>query len=174
MRSTAGFTLVEFAVTIAVMMILLGAAVPGFRRMVQNQRMTLAVNDLFSSMNLARSEAIRRGVRVDLVPADGRDWASGWVVFIDGNGNQQADAGERVVLRHDALPPGFGVKAALTDSAPPYLAYDGSGRTRTNGSSQRTQFGTFTLTLDGQVRKIKLNFVGRPRICNPATERSTC
>lgn len=170
-----GFTLVELLIVISVLGIFVSLGAPSFRGMIQNQRITTATNDFLASIYLARSEAIRHGTRVDLVPKDaGGDWSEGWIVFIDEDGNQRPDAGERIIFSHDAVPGGLGITANLSDSKVQYLAYVGSGRTRTNASSQVTQFGTFTFRLGNQVRKIKLNFLGRPRTCNPDTDGASC
>ncbi|HJV50311.1 MAG TPA: GspH/FimT family pseudopilin [Noviherbaspirillum sp.] len=166
-----GFTLPELLIVIAVIGILASMAAPNFRDMIQRLRISAAANDFLSAIYLARAEAIRQGSRVDLVPADASgDWSRGWVVFIDENGNQRPDGGERIVFAHAGAPRGMSITANLTDSKVQYLAYTGSGRTRTNASSQATQLGTFTFRLGRQVRKIKLNFLGRPRVCNPDTD----
>jgi type IV fimbrial biogenesis protein FimT len=170
-----GFSAIELMAVLAVALILMAIGVPAMHALIQNQRLTSTVNDFFASVNLARSEAIQRRVRVDIVPKDAAgDWAKGWVVLINTNNNQQADAGQRVIFTHDPVPKGMSIGANLTDSKVQYLAYNGSGRSRTNASDQQTQFGTFTFRLDGYTRKIKLNFLGRPRVCNPDTDRSTC
>lgn len=170
-----GFTLVELLVVLAVLVILLSVGIPGFSAIIQNTRLVTTTNDFLSSLTLTRAEAIRRGKRVDLVPSneDG-DWAKGWTVFVDTNGNQRPEFGEEVIFSHGPAPEGISVKANLTDSTVQYLAYNGAGRTRTNASNFRTQFGTFTIALDRKVRKIKLNFLGRPRVCDPDNEKSTC
>lgn len=170
-----GFSLVELMVTLAVVAILLAVGVPGFAEMIRNNKLRTTTNNFFSSINLTRAEAIRRGERVDMVPVDEKgDWSKGWVVFIDKNGNQKPDDGEPVIFSHGPAPSGISIKSNLTDSTVQYLAYNGAGRTRTNASNYRTQFGTFTLELDGRFRKVKLNFLGRPRICNPEIEKNTC
>ncbi|HVK95147.1 MAG TPA: GspH/FimT family pseudopilin [Noviherbaspirillum sp.] len=170
-----GFSAIELMVVLAVAIILLAIGIPSVQAMIRHQQITTTVNDFFASIHLARSEAIQHGIRVDLVPSDGAgDWSKGWVIFVDGNNNQRPDKGERIVFSHDRAHHGIRITAALTDSKVQYLAYHGSGRTRTNTSSQQTQFGTLTFQLDNQTRKIKLNFLGRPRVCNPDTERSTC
>lgn len=168
-----GFSLVELLTVLAVVAILLALGVPGFQPLLRNQRLSTSVNGFVGAIHLARSEAIRRGSRVDLAPADSADWARGWVVFIDQNGNQQADAGETVIARQGALARGMTIKSALTDSSKPYLAYNGSGRTRTNASSQTPQLGTVSFFLEGGIRRIKLNFSGRARVCNPEQDK-TC
>jgi len=168
-----GFSLVELLTALAVAAILLALGVPGFQALIRNQRLSASVNAFVGALHLTRSEAIRRGSRVDLAPADGVDWAQGWVVFVDQNENQQADPGEVVVARGGTVAGGISIKSVLTDSSKPYLAYNGSGRTRTNASSQTPQLGTISFYLDGGIRRIKLNFAGRPRVCNPEQDK-TC
>lgn len=83
-----GFTLIELMVTIAILVILLGVGVPSFQAMVQNSRATALANDLVSALNLARSEAVRRGESVSLcASADGSacggNWIEGWIVHLE-------------------------------------------------------------------------------------------
>lgn len=172
-----GFSLIELMVTLTIAVILLGIAVPNFRTLIQNQQMTATVNDFFAAVNLTRSEAIQRGRRVDLVPADadGSDWTKGWIVFVDDNNNRRPDSGETIIFSHSAVQSDMTVASAFTDGvAPFYIAYNATGRTRTNTNSQQPQLGTLSFTLDGNVRRIKISFLGRPRVCDPAKEPTTC
>jgi len=91
-----GFTLIELLVTIAIAAILITVAVPGFRSVIQNNRASAQSNELLSAFALARSEAVKRGVRVtacasdDQTDCDGApntDWEGGWIVFVDQNNN---------------------------------------------------------------------------------------
>ncbi len=173
-RSGRGFSLIELMVVMSIAAILLAAGVPSFRSLIQNQRMTATVNDFFAAINLTRSEAIQRGTRVDLVPADAADWAMGWVVFVDENDNQKPDTGEQIIFSHGPAPNGIAIASAFTDSTVKYIAYNGTGRTRTNASSQKTQSGHLSFTVGEQVRKIVINFLGRPRVCNPAVDSDNC
>ncbi|TCS35708.1 type IV fimbrial biogenesis protein FimT [Paucimonas lemoignei] len=172
-RLRSGFSLIELMVALCIAAILLMVGVPGYQALIHNQRLNTSVNGFVGALHMARSEAIRRGTRVDLVPLDGKDWSHGWMAFVDENGNQQADAGEMVILRQDVVPHGMAIKSVLTDSSKPYLAYNGSGRTRTNASSETPQLGTVSFMLGEEVRRIKLNFSGRARVCNPEKDK-TC
>lgn len=171
---SGGFTLVEVLIAVAIAAILMTLAAPSFSNVLQKQRIATTVNDFFAAINLARSEAIQRGARVDLVPADGVDWGKGWTIFVDKNNNQRPDASEQVIFTHGPVPDGLTIKAALTDSNVQYLAYSGAGRSRTNANSQTPQAGSFSFTLDKQVRRIKINFLGRARTCDPALEPASC
>ncbi|MGH8808017.1 MAG: GspH/FimT family pseudopilin [Noviherbaspirillum sp.] len=174
-RACEGFSLVELMIVVAISVILLAIAAPSFRDLIQKQKITATVNDFFFAIKLARSEAIQRGTRVELVPVEaGGDWAKGWAVFVDGNDNQKPDAGEQVIYTQGPLPGGISIEARMTDSTKQYLAYQGTGRTRTNANSQTPQYGSFLFTLDEQRRKININMLGRARVCNPDVDKSTC
>lgn len=172
-RKLRGFTLVELLTVLAIAAILLGLGVPGLRSLLHSQQITSAANNMHASINLARSEAIQLGTRVDLVPADGNDWSSGWKVFVDENGNQKPDNGERIVFSQGPIASGIGIEAKLTDTDD-YIAYQGSGRTRTNKSSQTPMAGTIAFRVGDQERRIVINMLGRARVCNPNVKPNTC
>lgn len=169
--SGRGFTLIEMLTVLTVAAILLGIGVPGLRSLLASQQVASAAHGLLAAINLTRSEAIRRGTRVDLVPADGNDWGSGWIVFVDDNDNQKRDRGEQLVFSHSAVADGIGITSNMPGQ---YLAYQGSGRTRTNASSQSPMFGTFTISLGEHTRMVTINMLGRARICNPAGKVNSC
>ena len=60
----SGFTLVELMVTLAVAAILMALAVPSFTSVINGNRLTSTANELVSSLQLARSEALRRNTQV--------------------------------------------------------------------------------------------------------------
>jgi type IV fimbrial biogenesis protein FimT len=110
----AGFTLLELLTTIAVLAVIVAIGVPNFRDFVRNSRMTAAANDIVTDFNLARSEAIKRGVPVTLCKsqdgatcdADAADPFVNWIVFVDDadpavadalDGNGEADPDEPVL-----------------------------------------------------------------------------
>jgi type IV fimbrial biogenesis protein FimT len=92
-----GFTMVELVVAMTVAGVLLALAVPSFTTFIYNQRATSATNSLVLTMNLARSEAIKRdlptGITVcasaDHLTCGGGNWATGWVV-LDTSGGANA------------------------------------------------------------------------------------
>lgn len=170
-----GLSLIELMVVIAVAAILMSVGVPSFRDLIESQRLTATVNDFFAAINLARSEAIKRGRRVDLVPlSSDENWAKGWVVFIDDDDDQRPDPDEQVIYSQGEVHGGIEIDAKFTDSKKQYIAYSGTGRTRTNANSQVTQVGSMTFKSDRQIRKISLNFLGRARVCRPDADGKGC
>ena len=167
----SGFTLIELIVVFALMAIMLMIAVPNFSNFTSRYRLTATSNDFLSGVTLTRNEAIKRGRRVDMVPASGTNWTTGWVVFVDKNGNQAVDAGEEVIFRHPAMPGSVTISAttggcAIASGATPFLAgvksfiaYLGTGY-----PSNSTIPGGMILNDASNSRILCINFIGRPRV----------
>lgn len=95
--SSRGFTLVELAVTLAVLAILVTLAVPAFTALINGNRLTAQANELVADIQAARSEAVKLNQRVTLCPSTDNATCSGtnW-----GNRIMTAPAGAGVqVLR---------------------------------------------------------------------------
>jgi type IV fimbrial biogenesis protein FimT len=96
-----GMTLIELIVAMLVLAILMSIGIPSFREFAGNSRSGAAASSLISSLNLARSEALKRSSLVSVCPSvnqadcvDALDWSTGWLVFADPNGNGEVDANE--------------------------------------------------------------------------------
>jgi type IV fimbrial biogenesis protein FimT len=173
-QGAGGFSLTEMLIVICVALILLASGVPGFRALIDNQRLVTTVNEFFSAINLMRSEAIQRGARVDMMPPDGSDWTRGWVVFVDRNDTRKPDAGDEIIFMHGPAT-GLSIEDNIKGSEVKYLAYNGTGRTQSNEGGQAPRFGSFFFKRDGKVvRKIKINFLGRASMCTPASNDDSC
>jgi type IV fimbrial biogenesis protein FimT len=79
--------LFELIITVAIVAILVGIALPNYREFSTGMTVSDNTNDLLGGLNLARSEAIKRGRPVALI-ANGGDWSNGWQVVV---GELQAD-----------------------------------------------------------------------------------
>jgi type IV fimbrial biogenesis protein FimT len=172
-----GFSLAELLTAIAIGAVMLAIAVPDMRQLIRRQQLNAAVNDLFGAVHLTRSQAIARGARVELVPADaaGDDWSRGWVVFVDLDGDRRPGGGDEVIMKHGALPDGIAIDAAFSShNGPQYFAYNGAGRGCTDTSSLAARWGTLSLFQGQQIRRIKINMLGRARVCDPARDGASC
>ena len=95
----AGFTLIELMFTCAIAVVLMFIAVPSMSTLISDNRQAATINLLSNSMNLARTEAIKRGVRVLVCPSSGcgsvsaSSWQNGWQVCYDGNADNVCDTG---------------------------------------------------------------------------------
>lgn len=84
-----GFTLIELMVAVSVVGVLLSLAAPSFSDLVASNRMSSQANEFMGSLQLARSEAVRRSQPVTLRAADD-NYSKGWTVFADSNGDGSA------------------------------------------------------------------------------------
>lgn len=88
-NKSAGFTLIELIVTVSMVAILMSIAVPSFKKMIDDNRLSTGTNELVSALILARSEALKRSQNVtvcastDQTTCSGKDFAAGWLVFVD-------------------------------------------------------------------------------------------
>jgi len=159
-----GFTLIELMVTISVLTILLGLAVPSYRTFVTSNRLTAQANELVADLSLARNEAASRSRSVQACIAasptscagSGNDWAAGWIVWADDNTNGSLEANE--VIKYVA-PLAGGVNMAATGpssvSAMVYLPF--------GGLSAGSSTWTFTLCSPGDTagRTVTVPITGR-------------
>lgn len=112
--ATAGFTLIELVVTIAIAGILLALAVPSFREITLNNQRASMTNELVSALNFARGQALalRRPVVMCRIKADAADppvcgqgagWEEGWVVFQDIDRNNAPTDAQEILRRRGPL-----------------------------------------------------------------------
>ena len=79
-HTESGFTLPELLIVLAVAGILAAIAVPSFQSLTQSQQVKNASFELFSSLSLARSEAIKRNSNVTLTGVAYPNNEFGWVI----------------------------------------------------------------------------------------------
>ena len=172
-----GFTLIELMVTVALVAILMAVAVPSMTTFQRNAQLTSFSNTLLSAINAARGEAMKRGRYAMVVPSDGSNWSSGWVVFVDIDRSQAYEASNDVtLLTRDATPSYLALDANGTAAeSPPYIMFDASGYVRKKGGGLANQ--TFNIQRNdvsgtealAQTRRIIISRPGRVRICTPKT-----
>lgn len=102
-----GFSLVELMVTVSVIVILAGVAMPAFFTMIAKNRADSDVGDFYRALNVARLEAINRGVNVRLATTPSS--STGWTLAL----NVQVSTGGAIVR---VMPP-MSTNATITPSA---------------------------------------------------------
>jgi len=172
-RLSAGFTLVELLVTLALAAIIASQAVPSFSSMIKSNRLATETNTLVGDINLARSEAIKRSTRVILCrsadpaaanPTCGgtaNTWTSGWLVFASGDANNTYDSATDTLLRI-GKPRGGQVQIKTNGTSDNNLEYDPDGTTNEGGST--AIFAICDDRAESRGRQIQVNGAGRPRL----------
>jgi type IV fimbrial biogenesis protein FimT len=106
MKKCSGFTLTELIIVLVIASILVALGLPQFGDMVKDNRRAAEVNRFVTSLNLARSEAIKQRATISLCKSTdgascnaGANWEDGWIVFVntDGDDPPVVDVGENIL-----------------------------------------------------------------------------
>ncbi len=135
-----GFTLVELIMALGILGLTMAFAVPSFVNLISNNRISSSASDFVGALQLAKAESAARTSPATIckknIAGTGcvttGDWQQGWIVFSDLNGNAAVDAGDAVVLNHEALDSQitFNGTAGVTNS----ITFNPSGRTSITGT----------------------------------------
>lgn len=172
----SGFTLIELMVVLAIAVILITSAIPGFQSFIQNNRLSTTAHQFVTSINLARSEAVKRGKQVTMCKSNnsssctGNDgWEQGWIVFVDNNGDGQRQTGgtPEELLRVQNKFSG-NITISGQDDVENLISYTESGfPERIAGGSLRKEFSTLVVcysnSFDSHARALILNATGSVR-----------
>lgn len=166
-----GFTLIELMVTVAVLAVMLGMAIPSFRYVHNSSRLSGAANELVATLKMASNEAIRGNGRVVVCTSnlgaacDKTTTASGLLVFVDANRDNDLTAGE-TILRTSEIP----VPVQLETSAgvaEGVVQYRSDGLARNKNSALLTgQYRVCMLTSmpSDNIRDISIDAGGRVEV----------
>jgi type IV fimbrial biogenesis protein FimT len=101
LQKNNGFSIIEVLIVVAISAILTAIAIPAFNVFIGNTRTNTIANEFVSALNLARSEAMKRGGEVYAcrtsngeICATGGAWGQGWLV---------ADQSNSLIRVHDGL-----------------------------------------------------------------------
>lgn len=109
-----GYTMIEMLIVVALLGILIALALPDLSDTVESANTNSQIKVMLTTLNLARSEAIKRGDNVAICASDdGADcdadtWSDGWIIFHDANGDANGDTGsidvgDTVIRVYDSL-----------------------------------------------------------------------
>lgn len=160
---TRGFTLLELMLALAIAGIVLALGIPGLGAWLAEQELQDRADALLHALDFARSEAIKRGGRVDLCPGTGAclggatPWESGWIVVAD----TARGSGSPSIARERKAPPGITIRG--NRPVADYVSYTSLGQARRFDGA--LQMGTFTVCRHGhRARKVVLASSGRVRV----------
>lgn len=180
-----GFTLIELMIVLVLVGILASLAVPSYRSFMINQQLTSASSDFLASMLQARSEAMRRGLPVSILPNNGTSWDSGWYLTVANNSCTPTGS---VFGMHEALVSIVSIKL-VTNSVSSQFTNQSFAATNPSFTYSPVGFPVtacvspyysgamngrlvFQSTETGREKQIVVSNSGRARLCDPS--RETC
>lgn len=192
---TRGFTLIELLVTVSMAAMVLTFGVSSFQGIIRDSRVATQSARLMTALNLARSEAIKRGIQVTVCKANlsatpqcdtgacdsgsgNGCWEKGWMVFADANGNgvlndatdtNFCDGGDCTIRVFETLPKGVTLRSG--NHVALWIAYQspGTGLGSGAGSTVNDTFRLCSGTETTYARSIKINSIGRAQVQKGAT-----
>lgn len=153
LKFSMGFSLIEMMVVISIIAIMAAVAIPSFQSLIRSQRVKSSSYELFTSLMVARSEAIKRNKDIKIEPVTAGSWQSGWRVSV-------VDP-SAVLKNQEAL------KGIAISGAPASLTYKRTGRL------SETALPSFQLNVDPAdsafIRCLTIELSGLPR-----TKKGAC
>ena len=154
-RANGGFTIIELMLVVGIVGVVTVFALPSMRDIVTTNRMKTLSLDLYTSLTLARSEAVKRNNgSVSMIPAAG-GWQNGWTVKCVDSGGSCGGADVTVIA-------GDAIDGSLTLTGP------GSNITFNRDGRLSSAAASFTITAGANntaspMRCIDVNASGRPK-----------
>ena len=167
MNKNSGFTLIELMVTLSIAAILMGIAVPSFQTVIKDNRIVTQTNQLVTALNLARSEAIKRGVRVTVCKSANRaacttagTWDQSWLVFVDSvSPIGTIDTNDLVLRSFEPVPQGVTMRSG--DNFANFISYKPNGISEGATDLATDTFGICDSRGVASARALSLNNTGR-------------
>jgi type IV fimbrial biogenesis protein FimT len=163
-----GFSLIELLSALAILGALMLAAPPAYRDWIASQQVANHARYLADTLDIARSEAIKHGYRVNVCKSRDRrqcattgGWEAGWIMFVDENNDGDVDGDEQVIRREGSAPDGITVRG--NRPVEHYVSYTALGHARLQSGA--LQMGTFVVCKAGQnALRVVIANSGRARI----------
>jgi type IV fimbrial biogenesis protein FimT len=149
-----GFTIIELMTTLVILGILIAVAIPSFNDLVVGTRIKGAASDIYASLTLARSEAIKRNTNVTVGPVtSGGLWANGWEVKV----------GATVLATHAALS-NLKVECPAATACTQTLTYARSGRLTSGSVALSVDLASPPTPRRVPMRCVNVNLSGRVNV----------
>ena len=188
MKKSAGFTLIELMVVIAIASILMTLAVPSFKQMIQSNTISSNVNNFLADMRYARSEAVRRGGGVIMCRSDAPEaaspvcgsgagpgtngWVSGWIIFhdVDGDGTRIASSTDPVLRVQSPITSMDSINAGGSSTKFRFTATGRLQNLSTSGTTLQFGGGSYANTVQ---RIVCVSIGGRARVAGDGLSSCT-
>ena len=184
-QNNLGFTIIELMLTVTLLAVMVGIAVPGFATLMQNNNLTTSTNRFVSNLSLARNEALSKNTTVimctitsttpplayPLSCATDGFWETGWIIAVDPDGSNNFDE-EEIMFVAESMPNGFTLRSENTVFTN-RVAYSSAGDATGDLGSAADIFNLCDADADTtRGRSIHLNGVGRAWVnLNPGTNQ---
>lgn len=165
-----GFTLVELLIGIVIMGVVMSLAMPSYRAWIQNTKIRNTAESILNGLQVARMEAVRRNVSVQLVMGTGSAWTVGCVAVT---------ATCPATIQSHSAGEGSSTAISVTSSGGSTFVFDQFGRRTTPAVGA----GTVDLDVDvdaavlsaAQSRQLRVtvDVGGNTRMCDPDTGVAT-
>lgn len=187
-----GFTLIELLTVVTISAVLVAMAIPSFTWINARTNAANTGNSLLASFELARSEAIRRNVRVTVCRAEnptlaqpvcssgafngiaGDDWGTGWVVFAKTGGADptQFEVNDTVLRVEQFIQTAQVRNIVQSSAAPQFFSFRGDGMSLGSGGPIGMTFAIdyrsqAVANVSGAGRCLAVNMTGRARSYEP-------
>jgi len=163
--------------------ILITVAVPSYTTFILNNRLTSQVNEFVSSLNLTRSEAIKRGSTITMCKsATGTScntsttgWDQGWVIFNDIDADNTVDTGENILLVNAGLSGGNTLLGESGSNVKNYIIYQPNGITTFPTASGEVELILCDSRNDAtKAKAIAVSTTGRIRTMSGSSSSLSC
>jgi type IV fimbrial biogenesis protein FimT len=163
---SGGFTVIELLVSVAIMGILTAIATPLYLDTVDRWRVTNAMDQMSSAIDLTRNSAIQRSGNVSIAKLTGtgcsttQAWSCGWQVFRDVNSDGTLDATDELIADF-AVPDGIAVMRSANGAS---MTANRWGQLNGNGTAGFTFSPKRTGVASPATTTLCINSGGRVRI----------
>jgi len=164
MTKSAGFTLTELMITLAIFGVLVSAAIPSFKQMMTNYQTRVAAESVANGLSRARAEAVSKNTKVYFALGGGTSWTVDYVTKpvptdppLDQRSSSEGSSNASIAA----------VASDLTTAATK-ITYNNLGQTVANADASPT-LSQVTVTVSGGTQSllIKINPGGSARMCDP-------
>lgn len=163
-----GFTLIELMIGIVIMSIVMALAMPSYRAWIQNTRIRNTAEAIQNGLQVARMEAVRRNLPVQLVMGAGSAWTVGCVTVT---------ATCPATIQSHSTGEGSSTAITVTSSGGTTFVFDAFGRRITpavgTGSTTLDVASSVLSAADSRPLRVTVDVGGNTRMCDPNTAIAT-